>query len=165
MSCGVLALSGGLISVSFAHKTWQLYLSQGVSVGVGIGFVYVPSITVLSQWFSKKRSLANGITAAGPGVGGVIFSLVTGKIIEKISVEWSLRITGLTAFRMNCLAVALDNPRPERLHSAGTATFDIEFLTRYEVWLFIWTFVSVLGYITLLYSLPDFTLSSGLSQT
>lgn len=49
MSFGVLALSGGFISASFTNRTWQLYLFQGVSVGVGVEFIYVPSITVLSQ--------------------------------------------------------------------------------------------------------------------
>ncbi|KAL9047588.1 MAG: hypothetical protein Q9206_006643, partial [Seirophora lacunosa] len=94
---GVVALAGGFIAASFASKAWHLYLCQGVLVGVGVGFIYIPSIAILSQWFSKRRSLANGITAAGSGIGGVLFSLITGSMIENISLAWSLRITGIIA--------------------------------------------------------------------
>lgn len=49
-----------------------------------------------------------------------MFSLAAGEIIEKESIEWCLRITGLTAFMRNCLAVAsIRDPGPN--HSAGTA--------------------------------------------
>ena len=165
MLFGVLALSGGFISASFAREIWQLYLSQGILVGVGVGFVYIPSIAVLSQWFSKRRSLANGITAAGSGVGGIIVSLATNKIIEKISFEWSLRITGILAFGMNCIAVSLIRDRNKIIQPAQNP-FDIELLADPGVWLLmIWIFFSMLGYVTLFCSLPDYALSIGLHQS
>ena len=164
MGIGVLALAGGFTSASFAHAIWQLYLSQGVLVGVGVGFLYIPTIAILSQWFSKRRSLANGITAATSGVGGIIFSLTTQKLIESISLEWSLRIIGILAFGMNCIAVAFVRDR-NRLIQPAQHPFDLELLADPRVWLLlIWAFVSMLGYVTLLYSLPDYALSIGLSQ-
>lgn len=65
---------GGFIAASFATRVWQLHLSQGVPVGCGVGFLYIPNIAILSQWFSKKHSLVNGTSAAGSGIGGAIFS-------------------------------------------------------------------------------------------
>lgn len=35
MLAGITMFAGGFIAASFAHKTWQLYLSQGVLVGLG----------------------------------------------------------------------------------------------------------------------------------
>jgi Major Facilitator Superfamily. len=75
MLLGLGLLASGYVSASFSQRIWQLYLSQGVLIGFGVGFIYIPSIPVLSQWFDKKRSLANGISAAGSGIGGLIFSL------------------------------------------------------------------------------------------
>ena len=164
MLAGVIALAGGFIAASFASKAWHLYLSQGGLVGIGVGFIWIPSIAILSQWFSKKRSLANGITSAGSGFGGVTFSLITGKMIENLSLVWSLRITGIIAFVMTFIAVVLIRDR-NKVIQPGQHPFDTELLLRKDVWLLlIWAFISMLGYITLLYSLPDFALSIGLSR-
>ena len=162
---GVLSLAGGFISASFAIKAWQLYLSQGVLVGFGVGFIYIPSIAILSQWFSKKRSLANGITSAGSGIGGVIFSLATNGMIENISLSWSLRTAGIIAFLMTFTAVVLIKDR-NNIILPIQHPFDVKLLSRYDVWLLLlWAFTSMLGYITLLYSLPDFALSIRLSRS
>lgn len=164
MFVGVVALAGGFIAASFASKAWHLYLCQGVLVGVGVGFIYIPSIAILSQWFSKKRSLANGITSAGSGIGGITFSLITGSMIENISLAWSLRITGVIAFVMTFTAVVLTRDRNKVIQPAQHP-FDTELLHRFDVWLLLtWAFISMLGYTTLLYSLPDFALSIGLSR-
>ena len=165
MFVGVIALAGGFLAASFASKAWHLYLCQGVLVGIGVGFIYIPSIAILSQWFSKKRSLANGITSAGSGIGGIIFSLITGIMIENISLAWSLRITGIITFVMNFTAVVLIRDRNKIIQPAQRP-FDTKLLSRPDVWiLLLWAFISMLGYTTLLYSLPDFALSIGLSRT
>ncbi|KAI4226650.1 MAG: hypothetical protein L6R36_003016 [Xanthoria steineri] len=164
MFAGVVALAGGFIAASFASEAWHLYLTQGVLVGIGVGFIYIPSIAILSQWFSKKRSLANGITSAGSGIGGVIFSLATGSMIENISLAWSLRITGIIAFVMTFTAVVLTRDRNKVIQPAQHP-FDTKLLSQTRVWLLLaWAFISMLGYITLLYSLPDFALAIGFSR-
>lgn len=89
MFLGVGLLTIAFLSASYSHRIWQLYLSQGVLIGFGVGFTYIPSIAILSQWFQKKRSLANGIGAAGSGIGGLIFSFMTEAVIRKISLAWA----------------------------------------------------------------------------
>ena len=37
MTAGVVFIAGGFIAASFAKQIWQLYLSQGLCVGLGIG--------------------------------------------------------------------------------------------------------------------------------
>ena len=76
MLIGVGLQTDGFITASFATRIWHLYLTQGVLVGLGVGFTYIPSIAVLSQWFRRRRSLANGISAAGSGIGGLLFSFM-----------------------------------------------------------------------------------------
>ena len=164
MFLGVFALSSGFIAASFATETWHLYISQGMMVGIGIGFIYIPTIAILPQWFVKRRSLVNGITGAGSGIGGIAFSLSTAAMIDNISLEWSLRITGIITFVMNATATALIKDR-DRIVQPRQHPFDSILLRRCDVWLLLlWSFISMLGYITLLYSLPDFGLSIGLSD-
>ena len=63
----------GLFMTSLAEEYWQLLLSQGICVGLGMGFLYMAGVAVPSTYFKKRRSLAMGIVASGIGVGGVLF--------------------------------------------------------------------------------------------
>ncbi|TKA39149.1 hypothetical protein B0A49_13775, partial [Cryomyces minteri] len=101
MITGVFAQAGGFVAASFAKRIWQLYLSQGALIGLGIGLMFIPSTAVLSQWFEKKRSLAQGIASAGSGIGGLIFGFATQPMITNISLGWALRITGIVVFVTN----------------------------------------------------------------
>ncbi|KAF8536160.1 major facilitator superfamily domain-containing protein [Trichophaea hybrida] len=164
MLIGVFLLTSGLLLASFAERIWHLYLTQGVLVGIGVGFVYVPSVAILSQWFSKRRSLANGIGAAGSGVGGLVFALATGRMIETLGISWALRITAGVVFIMNLLAALIIRDRNLVLKPTQRG-FDTALLRRYDVILLLgWGFVSMLGYITILFSLSDFALSIGCSR-
>ncbi|KAF7502352.1 hypothetical protein GJ744_005993 [Endocarpon pusillum] len=164
MSLGILIFGIAYVSASFSWRIWQLYLSQGVLVGLGVGFLYIPSIAILSQWFSTKRSLANGISAAGSGVGGLIFSLSTGATIEHLGLAWSLRLVGVMAVTANTLATIFIRSR-NRVVQPASIPFDIVLLRRYEVFLLLtWAFISMFGYIALLFSLSDYAISIGLSR-
>jgi MFS family permease len=79
---GCFLQSIGYVTAPFASRPWHLYLTQGALVGSGIGFIIVPSTAVLSQWFSKRRSMANGISSAGSGVGGAAFTWGTAAMIQ-----------------------------------------------------------------------------------
>jgi len=89
MSIGLVFQCVGFITASFATRIWQLHLTQGVLVGCGIGFLYIPALPVLSQWFLRRRSLANGISAAGSGVGGAAFTWVSSRLY-KLHVRYTL---------------------------------------------------------------------------
>jgi MFS family permease len=164
MLIGALLQCGGFIAASFATRIWQLHLSQGVLIGAGIGFLYIPSLPILSQWFVKKRSLANGVSAAGSGVGGVTFAWGSQAMIQHISIAWSLRITGIVAFVAITAAIAIIRDRNSVIRPPQLA-FDTKLLRRLDVLLLLaWAFTSMLGYVVLLFSLSDFALSIGFSR-
>ncbi|KAG4419150.1 hypothetical protein IFR04_007746 [Cadophora malorum] len=165
MLIGILLQTIGFICASYATQIWHLYLTQGLLLGLGLGFIFVPSTPVISQWFSQKRSLALGISSAGSGVGGLIFSFGIQAIIDNISLPWAFRITAIVSGVMNLLAVALIRNRNSAVKPPQLG-LDTKLLVRYDVLLLLgWGFLSMLGYITLLYSLPDFSASIGLSRT
>lgn len=155
MFCGCFMFAGGFVAASFATEFWHLVLSQGVLVGLGVGFCWLPATPILPQWFSKNRSLAQGIAAAGSGVGGVIFSSATTPMIQNLSLAWSLRITGIVAFAVLITATILMRDRNQTIRPR-IKPFDTSLLRRYRVWLLIgYTFFSILGYIVCLVSLPS----------
>ncbi|KXJ87513.1 major facilitator superfamily domain-containing protein [Microdochium bolleyi] len=162
---GCVLQSLGYCLAPLSTQVWHLYLTQGALVGVGIGFVVVPSTAILSQWFSKKRSVANGISSAGSGVGGAAFTWGTAAVIRNFGIDWALRITGLAAFVAVLIATLLLRDRNEHIKPTQAA-FDVALLRRTEVILLLcWTFTSMFGYVTLLFSLSDFGLAVGLSRS
>jgi len=165
MYAGALFLLAGFVSASFSTRIWHVYLSQGVLVGLGVGFVYVPSIPIISQWFDKRRSLANGVSTAGSGIGGLLFSLATGAMIESLGLPWALRVIGCISCCTNLLATFYIKDRNAFIRPKQRP-FDRNLVRQRSVlWLLAWAFVSMLGYITLLYSLSDFSLSINLDRT
>lgn len=164
MVAGLVFQSSGFTAASFATRIWQLHLTQGVLIGCGIGFLYVPSLPILSQWFVRRRSLANGISAAGSGVGGAAFAWGTEATIQHLDIAWALRITGIIAFAANAAAIMVIRDRNGAVRPSQLG-FDTQLLRRYDVILLLaWVFVSMLGYIVVLFSLPDFALSIGLTR-
>ncbi|EXJ69658.1 uncharacterized protein A1O5_06729 [Cladophialophora psammophila CBS 110553] len=164
MYCGCIMFAGGFVAASFATEFWHLVLTQGILVGLGTGFSWLPATPILPQWFNRNRSLAQGIAAAGSGVGGIIFSAATTPMIHNLSLAWSLRITGILSFGVLFTACSLIRDRNKKIRPSFKA-IDTDLLKRYRVWLLIvYTFFSVLGYIVAIYSLGAFATSIGLTQ-
>ncbi|KAF9641552.1 Major facilitator superfamily [Lasiodiplodia theobromae] len=161
MAFGVVVQTAGYLLASFTTPSsgiWQLYLTQGALVGCGIGLTYLPSAPITSQWFSARRSLANGIVSAGSGIGGIAFSFASARVIASPGggVAWALRMLAIVSGGVNVVAVALVRGRNAEVR-ATIRGFDVALLRREKVMLLLgWAFVSMLGYMTLLYSLSAY---------
>ena len=161
---GVFFETLALIGASFAKEIWQLFLSQGVCFGWGMGFLFVGSVGVPPQWFTTRRSLANATAAAGSGVGGLIYSLAADAMIQRISLGWAFRILGIIACAVNTTCALLMKDRNKQIGSSQLA-FDHRMFKQTEYLLLLgWGFFSMLGYIVLLFSLPNYATSIGLTQ-
>ena len=73
--CRPVCIAGGVICMAsfglsaVVNSTLSLLLTFDILGGIGLGFVYVPSVVCCNHYFKKRRSLANGISMAGCGVG------------------------------------------------------------------------------------------------
>ncbi|KKZ61753.1 hypothetical protein EMCG_03701 [[Emmonsia] crescens] len=163
LNVGVVLQTISFIGASFAKKQWQLFLSQGVCFGFGMGFLFIGSVGVTSQWFLRKRSIATSISAAGSGIGGLTYSLATGSMISRFGLGWTFRILGIITFVVNLIAANLIRDRNKATGSQYKA-FHLPLLKRPEFLLLQgWGFFSLLGYVVVLFSLPNFALSIGLT--
>ncbi|KAF8475464.1 major facilitator superfamily domain-containing protein [Kalaharituber pfeilii] len=165
MFLGILFQVASLIGASFAvHSLGGLFVSQGVLFGIGLGLLYTSSIGTISQWFSSKRSIANGLAAAGSGVGGIAFSIGINAAIEQISLAWSFRVTAICVCAVNILVTLLIRDRNASIHPTHNS-FDIDLLRRIPNLGFVlaWGFFSLLGYVMILFSLADYARSIGLT--
>ncbi|KAF3909033.1 hypothetical protein ABW21_db0200770 [Orbilia brochopaga] len=155
-----------LIIASFSTQLWQLYLVQGAFFGLGMGMVSAVSVSILPQWFNKRRSIASGIAAAGSGVGGLVFSLGTNAMLQqpRIGLAWTFRITAIITFIVNIICSLLMRDRNKNINP-DIRMFDVKILKRVEfLYLSGWGTCSMLAYIIVLYSLPNYGVSVGLTQ-
>lgn len=160
---GVFFETLSLIGASFAHSKWQIILAQGVCFGWGMGFLFVGSVGIPAQWFTKKRSIANSVAAAGSGFGGLMYSLVTQRIIDTMGLPWAFRILGICTFAVNLTASNLLRDRNQQTGSRHKA-IDTKILKRPEFLLVQgWSWFSMFGYTILLFSLPAYARTIGLS--
>lgn len=162
---GTVLEAVALISASFATKIWHLFLSQGVCFGFGMGFLFVGSVGVVPQWFTTRRSLANGIATSGSGIGGLMYSLATGAMIRTIGLNWAFRILGILAFVVNAICALLLRDRNKIIGSKQLA-FDISLFKRTEYLILLaYGWMSMFAYVVLLFSIANYATTIGLTAS
>ncbi|KAF7624932.1 hypothetical protein AFLA_001809 [Aspergillus flavus NRRL3357] len=85
----------GQIMLSLSKEWYQVLLSQGFCIGIGTGLVLIPGVAVLSTYFSTKLALANGVAAAGSGLGGILYPIIFHRLFDQIGFAWTCRAIGL----------------------------------------------------------------------
>lgn len=154
----------GLLLASFATKLWHVYVCQAVVPGIGLALICIPNINIIPQWFQKRRSIATGITAAGSGVGGIIFNTGMNEILEKYSFRWSLRAQAIICLVVNICALLIFRTRNKDIKPVFNIYDKLVWLNFGVITTVLFVIFTMLGYVTLMYNLSDFTISLGYSQ-
>lgn len=54
-----------MLSLVQPHHYYQNLLAQGVGIGLGMGLIMLPSLSIASHYFRRRRSLAIGFVVGG----------------------------------------------------------------------------------------------------
>lgn len=65
----------GIFMLSLSRTYAEVFLSQGICMGLGAGLLYVPSMALVGLSFKRRRALAQGIVTSGIAVGTSCLSL------------------------------------------------------------------------------------------
>ena len=76
----------GLFMTSLSVQYYQLFLSQGVCTGLGMGILYMPAFSVPTTYFKDKKSLAVGIITSGAGSGGLVYPAMVQQLLPHIGI-------------------------------------------------------------------------------
>lgn len=63
--------------------------------GVGASLSYYPAVAAPSHWFVSKRGLATGLAVSGVGAGGSFLAPLTHWLIDRLDIQWTLRVLAL----------------------------------------------------------------------
>ncbi|KAH8893443.1 MFS general substrate transporter [Thozetella sp. PMI_491] len=141
----------GIFMLSLAKTYWQVFLAQGVCMGFGAGFLYVPSIALIGLSFSRKRALAQGIVMSGIAVGGIIYVLAFDRMTAQKGLAWAIRVLGFIALGVALISYPALVSGTESLSIARTRRklLDPTALRDLSFYLFATgSFMTFLGYMT-----------------
>ena len=69
LQIGTFSVVFGMILTSLCNTYWQFVLAQGITVGLGFGCLFLPSVSIVSQSFTTKKSIAFDITSTEGSIG------------------------------------------------------------------------------------------------
>ena len=91
---GYLVMGAGFIFYSQIQSIWQFYAAYlAISLGSGVGG-WIAFVTLINNWFSRRRALAMSIAVSGIQLGGFLVPLLA----------WGIENHG---FRMTALAIGV----------------------------------------------------------
>ena len=112
VAAGSVFLLVGIFAMSWATKYWQLFLAQGICMGIGNGLMFCPSLALVASYFSGKRSLAIGLAACGGSTGGLIFPAIIQQLLPRIGFAWTVRVLGFLLLALVVVVHIGSRPRP-----------------------------------------------------
>lgn len=80
---------------SFAPSLLVMYITFGLTWGLGASFSYFPTLIILVQYFDKRLALVNGFVSSGSGMGTLVISPFVQYILLQVGLFNSFRILAL----------------------------------------------------------------------
>jgi MFS family permease len=105
---------------SISNNYWQVFLSQGLCVGLGTGCLFLPSVAIVATYFTTMRALAIGFVASGGSIGSVIYPIVFHRLQPRIGFPWATRVLGFIALgtlTISILVLRTRLPPPKKMRT------------------------------------------------
>ncbi|OCK76328.1 putative monocarboxylate permease [Lepidopterella palustris CBS 459.81] len=101
----------GMMMTSLGTKYYQIFLAQGVCVGVGSGLIFTSGVSIVATYFTTRRAFAMGLVSSGSSVGGIIYPIAVRQIINHTGFGWATRAMAFIMLGSLLLGFVLLRPR------------------------------------------------------
>jgi MFS family permease len=129
MAASAFATGGCLILTGYIHELWQAFVIFSLLAAFRTGFVSIPVMTMVSNWFSEKRGRALGIATAGQGLGGFVLSPLSTYLVSSLGWRTAWAAVGLLTWVIMIpvsLFVAKQRPETMGLRADGRAAEEVK---------------------------------------
>ncbi|ETW84736.1 MFS monocarboxylate transporter [Heterobasidion irregulare TC 32-1] len=112
---GSLLYVFSLFMLSLAHvdKYYQIFLSQGLGMGIGGGLIYLPAVAIQAHHWQARRAFAIGIVFTGGSIGGIIFPIMLNQLFHNsVGFAWGVRASAFLILGLLVIANLIMSPRP-----------------------------------------------------
>jgi MFS family permease len=116
---GLFLLGAAFLIAAYAQHLWQIQVSLGLCVGVGMAFIgNVPNSILLGRWFGPRLPTAMSIVYSATGAGVLILLPASQVLIEHFGWRGAYQIFGAAALLLLLPLLML----PWRVFSKGSPT-------------------------------------------
>lgn len=159
---GAIIMGAGLALTAAAPRMWVGYLTYGVGVGIGASCAYIPTLALVGGWFTRHRTTALGLAAAGTGCGTLLMPPAAALLIQAYGwrTAYALFAVGSLGLLLVCAKLARQPP----LHQAAQAT-ELRHVVRSRpfVLLYMSWVLATTGLVAAMVFLPPFAHATGVS--
>ncbi|KAJ6587778.1 major facilitator superfamily domain-containing protein [Mycena sp. CBHHK59/15] len=74
--CVIFTFSVFMLSLAKPEQYYQIFLAQGLGMGIGLGLTFVPTLGIIVHHFKRRRGLASGIALSGASLGATFFPII-----------------------------------------------------------------------------------------
>ncbi|XP_033006240.1 monocarboxylate transporter 14 [Lacerta agilis] len=113
--CRKTAIAGGILTAvgwilsSYASNVYYLFITFGVTAGVGSGMVYLPAVVMVGEYFEKRKALAQGLSTTGTGFGAFLMTVLLKYLCTEFGWRNAMFIQGAVCLNL-CVCGALMRP-------------------------------------------------------
>lgn len=131
---GLLLIILGQFLLSICTTFWQVLLTQGIMTGIGMGLTFLPSTTILAQYFHHKRALVLGISSTGSPIAGTVIPILFSRLQPRVGFGWAVRalafiLVAISVVPLACMRTRVPPARRRRRFFDPTAVRDVSFVT------------------------------------
>ncbi|KAK5957933.1 hypothetical protein OHC33_001123 [Knufia fluminis] len=156
---------GGLIAGSFARELSTLILTQGVMYGVGFLIFYYPILSIVDEFWVRRRGMAYGLLCSASGASGAVMPLVLQALLRRYGYATTLRAVAVVLVVLTGPLIPLLKGRVGQQHAVGMRS-DWGFLRSPLFWTYsVSNLLMGLGYFFPSLYLPSYASSIGLSSS
>lgn len=109
---GAVIMGTGLTFTAAAPQMWTGYLTYGVGAGIGAACVYIPTLALVGGWFTRHRTTALGLAAAGTGCGTLLMPPVAAALIQAYGWRTAYALFAASSFVLLLICAFLARPSP-----------------------------------------------------
>lgn len=158
-----------MLSLAKPHQYYQIFLAQGIGMGIGMGLLFLPAISVTSHYFRRRRAAAMGVVLAGSSLGAVIYSIMLNNLFNgSAGFAWGVRAAGFIDLVLLVTANLVMKTRlPSRRERPDAKPVDVKaILSDFGYWLcIIGATLTFWGLFVPFFYLQVFSEKHGLSKT
>jgi MFS family permease len=109
---GAVIMGTGLTLTAAAPRMWTGYLTYGVGAGIGASCAYIPTLALVGGWFTRHRTTALGLAAAGTGCGTLLMPPVAAALIQAHGWRTAYVLFAASSFILLLICACLARPSP-----------------------------------------------------
>jgi MFS family permease len=115
LGASTVFLGIGLLLSSQIHELWQLYVFNGLFIGLSIAASYAIPVALVALWFTRRQGLAVAVATLGVSLGTAFVPLAISSLISSYGWRTTLAIAGIAVIAISIPSVLLIRQPPSLL--------------------------------------------------